>query len=109
IDVLDIENIEVLRGPQGTRGGRNTVGGAIEITTVKPGPEQEASGLVRVGNRERVETSAVVNTPVPLLGLEEMLFARLSFASANFAGFTKNTPTEEEWSDQNALAFLGGL
>src|SRR5690606_28135135 len=74
IDVLDIENIEVLRGPQGTRGGRNTVGGAIEITTVKPGPEEEASGLVRVGNRKRVETSAVVNTPVPLLGLEEMLF-----------------------------------
>lgn len=109
IDLLDIADVEVLRGPQGTLFGRNTVAGAINIRTVKPGPEQSAQGLVRAGNRERIDTNAALNAPIPLPWLDDKLFARLSFASGNTKGFTENFLRDEAWSNQNSLAFLGGL
>src|SRR5262249_60649575 len=50
LNVVDIDRIEVLRGPQGTLFGKNTIGGAINITSVKPSEQLEASGLVAGGN-----------------------------------------------------------
>ena len=50
IDVINLEQVEVLRGPQGTLFGKNTVGGAINITTVKPKDDYEGFVLLRPGN-----------------------------------------------------------
>jgi iron complex outermembrane receptor protein len=49
-DLLDIDQVEVLRGPQGTLFGKNTTAGAITITTLAPEFEYGAAGTVRVGN-----------------------------------------------------------
>lgn len=64
LDTIDVERIEVLRGPQGTLFGRNTIGGAINITTKRPADERQASFEVTVGNYNRINTRASVDIPI---------------------------------------------
>jgi iron complex outermembrane recepter protein len=64
LSVVDIDRIEVLKGPQGTLFGRNSTGGAVRIFTRQPGPEQEAYVKVTGGNFDRYDVSAMVNVPV---------------------------------------------
>ncbi len=47
VQIFDVERAEILKGPQGTLWGKNTTGGAVSITSVRP--EQESSGYVTVG------------------------------------------------------------
>ena len=75
--VSDPERIEVLRGPQGTLFGRNTVGGAVNVITAKPDDEFSARGTLRYGNYNNIETRAHVNIPLN----DDWAFMRLSFAS----------------------------
>lgn len=63
-DVVDLESIEVLRGPQGTLYGRNTVGGAIKLTSVKPQMENSGKVSAVVGNYDRVELKGTGNFQV---------------------------------------------
>jgi iron complex outermembrane receptor protein len=109
IDIVDVEQIEVLRGPQGTLFGKNTVGGAINVTTVKPGPELEAFAMVRVGNYDTIDTRASLNIPIDFGYFENKLFTRLAVATQNSQGYTYNTWQNDWWSGENSVAFLGSL
>jgi iron complex outermembrane receptor protein len=66
IQLADIERIEILRGPQGTLFGRNTLAGAINIVTKRPDPDEETSGSVsaKVGLYERYSVRGSIYTPV---------------------------------------------
>jgi len=84
LDVVDVERVEVLRGPQGTLFGRNTIGGAIAITTVKPEPggELESTLSVAGGTDDLLQLKGAVQVP-----LGETLAARLSGAVLRQDGY----------------------
>ncbi|MGB1141419.1 MAG: TonB-dependent receptor, partial [Halioglobus sp.] len=63
-DLIDIERVEVLRGPQGTLYGKNTSAGAISIFTKQPSPEFEAEGEFTYDNDERSRIRGMVNVPL---------------------------------------------
>ncbi|MEY4761860.1 MAG: hypothetical protein RLZZ200_1716, partial [Pseudomonadota bacterium] len=63
-DLLDVQRIEILKGPQGTLFGRNTVGGAISIVTRDPGKEFAVRGDVTVGRFNLLEVRGSVDLPV---------------------------------------------
>jgi len=105
IDVVNIEQVEVLRGPQGTLFGKNTVGGAINITTVKPKEELEGFVLLRPSNFGSLFTQAMVNVPI----VPGRLLGRFAMSSTNTAGYTRNVYLDENNNDRNSLTFLGTI
>lgn len=73
VQLFDVERIEILKGPQGTLWGRNTTGGAVSVTSVKP--TQESEGYVNVGGGSH---GATVLEAAYGTGLTENLSTRLS-------------------------------
>ncbi|MFT6957034.1 MAG: iron complex outermembrane receptor protein [Halieaceae bacterium] len=82
---MDIERIEILRGPQGTLYGRNTIGGAVKIVTNKPTGETGGRVGLTLGNYDRVD--AYVNYEMPL---SETVAAKFAIASFNRDGLGEN-------------------
>ncbi|MBM4269884.1 MAG: TonB-dependent receptor [Deltaproteobacteria bacterium] len=109
LDMVDIQQLEVLRGPQGTLFGKNTLGGAINITTVKPREELEAFAMIRAGGYGTLDTRATLNLPVDIGWFEDKLFTRFTFASFNMDGYAYNSLRDEYQSNRNSQNFLGAV
>ena len=84
LDIVDIDRLEVLRGPQGTLFGRNTIGGAISIATRKPQPggDFEGSLAAAAGTDSLVHLRGTVHVPV-----NERVALRASVASMTQDGY----------------------
>lgn len=85
MSTVDIERIELLRGPQGTLFGKNVTGGAVNIVSVKPGEEFDASILARVTDDGQQDLRGMVNVPIT-----EDLFGRFTIASEEYDGYYYN-------------------
>ena len=99
LDVIDVQRIEVLRGPQGTLYGKNTIGGAIKYITKPLDPEFSASVGVTIGDYSQQDVRGSINLP---LG-SDALVGRLSVGSFNRDGFGNNRRSGEEVSDKEIL------
>ena len=100
LDVFDVERVEVLRGPQGTLYGKNTVGGAIKY--ISRGLTADTSGMaqVTVGNYGQLDVKGAIGGS---LG-SDALRARVAVASLHRDGFGENTVTGQDVSDKEILA-----
>ena len=85
-ELFDVEQIEVLKGPQGALYGRNAVSGAILVTTKKPGDETEAEIAVGLGNNNAFKARAVVSGPVG-----DDMAGRIAVSTRETDGFYSNS------------------
>lgn len=100
LDIVDVDRLEVLRGPQGTLFGRNTIGGAISINTVKPDPGGDADGDISVaaGTDNLVRLKAAIHLP-----LSEQLATRLTIASMAQDGFVQRADGVDLGNDDTEI------
>ncbi len=102
LDVFDVERVEVLRGPQGTLYGKNTIGGAIKYISRGLSPNFGGYGQVTIGNYGQRDVKAAVGGG---LGGNDALRARIAVADLHRDGFGENLITGDDVSDKDITAF----
>jgi iron complex outermembrane receptor protein len=103
-DFIDIDQIEVIRGPQGTLFGKNTTAGAFNITTRKPSQVPGGKVELSFGNYNFIQAKATVTG-----GVAKNLAAKLSVSGTQRDGTIWNVLEERKYSGQNNLGAKGQL
>ena len=106
LDVFDVERIEVLRGPQGTLYGKNTIGGAIKYISKALRPDLNGYGSVTVGNYGQRDIKAAIGGG---FAGSEHLRGRIAVADLHRDGFGENLVTGEQVSDKKIRAVRANL
>jgi len=103
-DFLDVEQVEVLRGPQGSLYGKNTTAGAINITTNQPTFDFEGRAEVTVGNLNFKQAKAAVSGP-----LSDTIAARVALSSTSRRGTIFNVTSDRYINAQDNIGLRGIL
>lgn len=103
-DFLDVAQVEVLRGPQGTLYGKNTTAGAINITTNQPTFHFEGRAELTVGNLNLKQAKAAISGP-----LSDTVAVRIAMASTSRRGTLFNTSSDRWINEQDNLGLRGQL
>jgi iron complex outermembrane receptor protein len=104
LDFIDIDRIEVLRGPQGTLFGKNTTAGAFNVTTRKPSFTSGANFEVSFGNYGFLQAKASITG-----ALGKKFAGRLSFSGTQRDGLIENVSTGKSVNDLNNQGVRGQL
>ena len=105
MDLLDMERVEVLRGPQGTLFGKNAVGGAISLVTAPPTDELDGNVEITTGSRDRIDARGTINVPL----IPGQLLARLSASTRNQDGYGDRLIDGVDLGDTNEDAVRASL
>jgi len=105
LDLFDVERVEVLRGPQGTLYGRNTIGGAVKFISREPTDEVEAYLEAGVGNYASRILSGRVSGPL----IEGVLRGKIAISHRARDGYNTNLFDGQDNGDQNSLSGRVGL
>jgi len=106
-DLYDAERVEVLRGPQGTLFGRNTIGGVISITTKRPTDQPEASAQFGYGSYGYLRTGAAVSGPIAgdrVSGNLAVIYEDSDGATENL-WLNQDTNSTHHWTARGELSF----
>ncbi|WP_309603296.1 TonB-dependent receptor, partial [Sphingomonas sp.] len=98
LDLLDLERIEVLRGPQGTLYGKNTIGGAIKFVSRKPGQDFRATGSIALGNYDQVDLKGAASGPVT-----DTLAVGFAVMRAKRDGYVRDSFRSERYNDKDSV------
>ncbi len=98
LDLLDLERVEVLRGPQGTLAGRNAIGGAIKLFSKKPEGLGEGSFEMTYGSFDRLDIKGSAD-----FAITDKLFVRIAGASKSRDGYI----TSYDYACKNNLPSMG--
>lgn len=99
-DLYDIDSIEVLRGPQGTLYGRNSIGGVVAIRTKRPDGDFGARAQLTFGDRGRVEVRAALEGPL----IKDVLAAKISILSKSYDGYIHDLTDGRTLGSINSLS-----
>jgi len=103
-DIFDLERIEVLRGPQGTLYGKNSIGGSINFVTSKPSDSLNVRVRQSFGDFGRFDTGGLISGP-----LSDNLLGKFSFSRRKFDGYLRNLLYDERWGKADTLAMRAQL
>lgn len=84
LDLLDLQRVEVLRGPQGTLAGRNSIGGSVKLYSQKPTAENSGKVQVTYGSRNRIDLRGTAN-----FALADNLFMRVTGVDKSQEGYVE--------------------
>jgi iron complex outermembrane recepter protein len=104
LDFLDVERVEVLRGPQGTLFGKNTTAGAINVTTRKPSFTPQTELELNYGSFQFVQAKGSITGP-----LARRVAGRLSFSGTQRHGVVENVATGDDVNDLSNVGVRGQL
>ncbi|MDA8815606.1 TonB-dependent receptor [Gammaproteobacteria bacterium] len=100
-DFIDLERIEILRGPQGTLFGQNSTGGTINVISQKPSFDAKKGKFdLSMGNYGLVKMRGAINIP-----LSEKVATRMSLVSTQRDGFSKNIINGQDLDDADHVSF----
>jgi len=99
LDAVDLDSVQVLRGPQGTLFGKNTIGGAVLITTGQPNT-QDLSGKIEgtYGSYNRADLKGYINIPI----VSDRVALRISASTINRDGYVKRLADGGTEGNRNA-------
>lgn len=104
LSLIDIERVEVLRGPQGTLFGRNTIGGAMNIIPKRPGRDLEGSMEASYGNYNAWKLAGMINVPV-----SDRIAVRVAGSHSERDGFARSRLTGNQLNADNTDYVRGSL